>query len=152
MIIYPPNPIPLVGKSIFLAGSIEQNMAENWQEKIIQNINHDYLIILNPRRKDWDSAWKEDIENPKFNEQVNWELKGLEHSDLIVMYFDPKTKSPISLLELGLWANSGKIIVCCPNGYWKKGNVDIVCKKFNIIQVANMTELINYLKNNFSIE
>lgn len=152
MIIYPPNPIPLVGKSIFLAGSIEQNMAENWQEKIIQNINHDYLIILNPRRKDWDSAWKEDIENPKFNEQVNWELKGLEHSDLIVMYFDPKTKSPISLLELGLWANSGKIIVCCPNGYWKKGNVDIVCKKFDITQVANMTELINYLKNNFSIE
>jgi hypothetical protein len=149
MVIYPPNPIPLVGKCIFLAGSIEQNTADNWQEEIIQNIDHQYINILNPRRKDWDSSWKEDILNPNFNEQVNWELQGLERADLIVMYFDPLTKSPVSLLELGLSANSGKIVVCCPAGYWKKGNVDIVCKKYAIPQIDSLTELITYLKNKF---
>lgn len=147
MIIYPPTQIPLVGKCIFLAGSIEQNTATNWQEKIISSINHQYINILNPRRKDWDSSWKEDIKNPNFNEQVNWELQGLERSDLIVMYFDPNTKSPISLLELGLHAKSGKMVVCCPHGYWKKGNVDIVCKNHQIPHVDNLDALISYIKN-----
>ncbi len=147
MVTYPPNPIPLVGKCIFLAGSIEQNTAENWQEKIIQSIDNSYINILNPRRKDWDSSWKEDINNPNFKEQVNWELQGLERANLIVMYFDPKTKSPISLLELGLYANSGKMVVCCPVGYWKKGNVDIVCQKYQIHQTNNIDELIIYLNN-----
>ena len=146
MVIYPPNPIPLVGKCIFLAGSIEQNTASNWQEEIIKAIDNQYINILNPRRKDWDSTWREDINNPFFAEQVNWELNGLERADLIVMYFEPQTKSPISLLELGLHANSGKIAVCCPAGYWKKGNVDIICTKFNIPQTNNLSELTNYLK------
>jgi len=146
MVIYPPAPIPLVGKSIFLAGSIEQNTAENWQEIIIEHIDNQYINILNPRRKDWNSSWEEDIHNPHFNEQVQWELSGLERADIIAMYFDPKTKSPVSLIELGLFAHSEKMIVCCPNGYWKKGNVDIICKKFDIPQVSNLDELINLIK------
>lgn len=149
MVIYPPAPIPLVGKCIFLAGSIEQNTAVNWQENIISNIDYQYINILNPRRKDWVSSWKEDISNPHFYNQVKWELEGLERADLIVMYFDPGTKSPISLLELGLQADSGKMVVCCPNGYWKKGNVDMICEKYNIPQVNSIHELITYLKNNF---
>jgi hypothetical protein len=48
------------------------------------------------------------------------------------MYFDPNTKSPISLLELGLFASSKKLIVCCPDGFWRKGNVRIVCELYNI--------------------
>lgn len=147
MVIYPPEPIPLVGKCIFLAGSIEQNKAELWQDEIIQSIDHQYINILNPRRKDWDSTWNEDINNRNFYDQVNWELNGLERANLIVMYFDPQTKSPISLLELGLHANSEKIVVCCPSGYWKKGNVDIICRRNNIQQFNKLSELIAYLKN-----
>ncbi|KAJ6192056.1 hypothetical protein J3E72DRAFT_380148 [Bipolaris maydis] len=26
---------------------------------------------------------------------------------------------PFSLLELGLWAGSGKVVVCCGDEYWK---------------------------------
>jgi hypothetical protein len=48
------------------------------------------------------------------------------------MYFHPETKAPISLLELGLHAASGKIIVVCPDGFWRKGNVEIVCTRYNI--------------------
>ena len=87
MVIYPPTPIPSEGKAVFLAGSIEQNTAINWQEKTIQVIDNQSIIILNPRRKDWDCSWKEDINNPDFNEQVNWELNGLQRADLIIMYF-----------------------------------------------------------------
>lgn len=58
------------------------------------------------------------------------------------MYFDPNTQSPISLLELGLHARGGKLIVLCPEGFWRKGNVDIVCEKYNVKQVASFEELI----------
>jgi Nucleoside 2-deoxyribosyltransferase like len=129
--------------SIFLAGSIEMGSAENWQAKI-ENALKDYesICILNPRRENWDSSWKQEKSNPKFREQVNWELEGLEKANLIVFYFAPETKSPISMLELGLFAHSNKLIVCCPQGFWRKGNIDIVCERYNIKQVDNLAGLI----------
>lgn len=119
-------------KSVFLAGSIEMGKAENWQEEATNTFNLSGWDVLNPRRDDWDSSWAQDFENPQFYQQVNWELNALEHADLIVMYFDPNTKSPISLLELGLFARSNKLKVICPEGFWRKGNVDIVCNYYNI--------------------
>ena len=77
---------------------------------------------------------------------MNWELDALGKSDVILMYFDPETKSPISLLELGLFAKSGKLVVCCPEGFWRKGNVDIVCQRFGISQFQSLEEAIGFIK------
>ena len=59
-------------------------------------------------------------------------MNGKWTSDLIAMYFDPHPEklSPITLLELGLHAKSGKLLVCCPDGFLRKGNVQIVCDRF----------------------
>lgn len=132
--------------SVFLAGSIEGDTATNWQDIVIENLSHKEGVLLNPRRSSWDASWKQEIENSKFKEQVTWELNALEQADKIIMYFDPATKSPISLLELGLFAKSGKLLVCCPEGFWRKGNVDIVCERYKIDQVNNLEELINEVK------
>lgn len=128
--------------SIFLAGSIEMGNAENWQEELTKYFERDFNIF-NPRRDDWDSSWKQSIDNPQFYEQVNWELNALDKADLIIMYFDPNTKSPISLLELGLYATSKKLHVICPEGFWRKGNVDIICKKYDIPLYETINEFIN---------
>lgn len=120
-------------KTIFLAGSIEMGNAEEWQNYIIEKLSQkDNLIIYNPRRNDWDSSWEQKETNLEFNHQVNWELNKLMVSNIIFMYFSPNTKSPISLLELGLFASTGKMIVVCPDGFWRKGNVQIVCNRYNI--------------------
>jgi hypothetical protein len=119
--------------SVFLAGSIEMGAAEDWQSVIPELFNdRNKLTFLNPRRDDWDSSWEQKESNPQFSKQVNWEMNMLDVCDIIFMYFSPETKSPISLLELGLYANSGKMIVCCPDEFWRKGNVDIVCSRYNI--------------------
>lgn len=128
-------------KKIFLAGSIEMGAAENWQEKIVKKFKDSDITFINPRRDDWDSSWEQDIRNAQFYEQVTWELKGLEMADIIVLYFDAETKSPISLLELGLHARGDKMIILCPKGFWRKGNVDVVSDFYGIEQVKNMTEL-----------
>ena len=143
--IFPPHEIKGDFK-IFLAGSIEMGQCEDWQQKIVEQFTDSDITFLNPRRKDWDSTWEQKIENAQFNEQVSWELIGLEEAELIVLYLDPQTKAPISLLEMGLFANSGKMIVCCPEGYWRKGNVDIVCKRYGVHQVPSLDELVKTIK------
>jgi hypothetical protein len=136
-----PHPYTKTKHMIFLAGSIEMGKAENWQTRVVEALKDYDVTILNPRRADWDNSWKQTIDDPQFNQQVTWELQALEDATEILMYFDPATKSPISLLELGLFAHTGKLIVCCPEGFWRKGNVDIVCKRYGIFQVPSLDKL-----------
>jgi hypothetical protein len=109
-------------------------------------------MFFNPRRDDWDSSWEQKQSNTQFNYQVNWEMDKLRDSDLIFMYFSPETKSPISLLELGLHANDRKLIVCCPEGFWRKGNVDIVCTRNNIQCFTNLNDAIGALRTKIALE
>jgi len=126
--------------TVFLAGSIEMGAAVNWQDRLTAILTAAFpttdrlnLAILNPRREDWDSSWEQSIANPRFREQVEWELDGLEGASRVPMYFDPATKSPITLLELGLCSfYTGKLLVCCPPGYWRRGNVEVVCARYEI--------------------
>jgi len=140
-IIKPPSPLP-DGFSVFLAGSIELGSAGQWQTLVEEKLSQTDILIFNPRRDRWDSTWVQSKTSPQFREQVEWELNALEKANVIAMYFEPNTKSPVSLLELGLFARSGKLIVCCPDGFWRKGNVDIVCAKYNVEQVESLNELV----------
>lgn len=120
--------------------------AEKWQDKAISLLPPGWTA-LNPRRDDWDSTWEQKISNPQFNEQVNWELQGIEEAEKVIIYFDPATKSPISLLELGYLAGNcpEKCIVICPEGFWRKGNVDVVCDRYRIKQLPTLEAAMKYL-------
>lgn len=148
MIYLPPQNIALrcrSKKSVFLAGSIEMGVAEDWQSIIGKWFLSMGWNVFNPRRTDWDSSWIQSYENPQFNQQVSWELNALDKSDVILMYLDPNTKSPISLLELGLHATSKKLYVVCPDGFWRKGNVEMVCSVYDIPLFNTLEEFKKYL-------
>lgn len=157
-----PKPIYEVGhepqskRGIFLAGSIEMGTAEKWQERVVREMENTNWVLLNPRRDDWDSSWAQSIDNEKFVEQVSWELEAMERAEHILMYFDPNTKSPITLLELGLFAGAetgtklSKLVVVCPDGFWRKGNVDVVCERYKIKQLNSLTDAIRYLRTEVS--
>lgn len=139
-----PNKVPI---RVFLGGSIEMGKAIDWQKKLITDLEDEAIIFMNPRRTDWDSSWVQSIDNPQFNEQVTWELQSLEQADYIVMFIDPNTLSPITLLEIGLHARSGKMIVCCAEGFWRKGNVDIVGHIYGYPVVTSLDEVVQSIKN-----
>jgi Nucleoside 2-deoxyribosyltransferase like len=140
-----PDKLP---KTVFLAGSIEMGEAENWQERVARELSGiPNLTILNPRRDDWNDAWVQSFSDRQFREQVEWELSAQEMANVIFMYFAPGTRAPITLLELGLFARSGKMIVCCPDGFWRKGNVEVVCHRFGIPLISGLEEAIERLKN-----
>lgn len=138
--------------TVFLAGSIEMGSAEDWQTEVVKEFANSDVTFFNPRRDEWDSSWEQKQSNEQFNFQVNWELNRLNHCDIMFMYFSPETKSPISLLELGLIGgyNPEKIIVCCPEGFWRKGNVDITCTRLCIPVYNNLTDAIGALATKLS--
>jgi hypothetical protein len=145
--VYAPHAIPTTPyKKVFLAGSIEKGAAPDWQQRIAVALQGEKVLLLNPRRFSWDDSWRMAVDDPQFNEQVTWELEQLAHADLVVMNLIAGTQSPISLLEFGLYAQSGKMVVCCPEGFWRKGNIDMVCLHYDIPQVAKEDDLVAYIR------
>lgn len=145
-VIKAPQSIKGVTNGVFLAGSIEMGKAIDWQTEIANKLKDEDVTLFNPRRDDWDSTWEQKIENDNFREQVLWELDAMELAEKIIIYIDPCTKSPITLLELGIHANSDKMCVCCPEGFYRKGNVDIVCAYYGIRTAKNIDELVEFIK------
>jgi len=132
--------------NIFLGGSIEMGKAVEWQKDVVESLSDLPVQLLNPRRDDWDNSWEQSIDNPEFKKQVEWELNSLELSDIIIFYIDPNTKSPITLMELGIHSKSNKAIVFCPDGFWRKGNIDVLCNFYEIKQVNSFKELIDEVR------
>ena len=132
--------------SIFIGGTIDMGDSVEWQNEVIKQLEDKNCYVYNPRRESWDQSWVQNIENPQFYQQVNWELNALDKADYVIINLLPNSKSPISLLELGLYANSGKLLVCCPKEFYRSGNIQIVCDKFNIPIFETLNELLLELK------
>jgi hypothetical protein len=147
-VLKPPGPLALTDneRSVFLAGSIEMGLAEPWQAELEQALADLPVAILNPRRDSWDASWEQSIQNPMFREQVEWELEAQERASIVAMYFAPTTKAPITLLELGLLARSGKLVVCCPPGFWRRGNVEVVCAHYGVPLVGELLQLVQQIR------
>ena len=115
-------------RKVFLAGTIDGGDSVDWQaeaEKFF--ISRGGWAVFNPRQKEWHP------ERPgEMDYQVNWELSHLEQADAILMYFADGSKSPITLLELGLHARSGKLRVVCTEKFYRYDNVRITCERYDI--------------------
>lgn len=117
---------------IFLAGTIDNGDSENWQKEIC-----DYaktlepsrdVVIFNPRRENWNKTPDpEELEN-----QIVWELENLERCDWIFMNILGTSKSPITLLEMGLFKNNPGLKVFCPPEFYRFDNVRVVCDRYKI--------------------
>lgn len=137
--------------AVFLAGSIEQGAAVDWQASVLSALENAKITALNPRRAQWDASWPQSATDPRFRGQVEWELAALERANTILLYLDPATKAPVSLLELGLFARSDKLVVCCPEGFWRKGNVDIVCERYGVERAPTLDALVRALERRLRV-
>ncbi len=131
---------------IFLGGSIEMGKAEDWQSFAQAQFDLSKVNVFNPRW-DFDPTTEQSMDNPAFAHQVNWELYMIERADCVLMVLQKDTKSPISLMEIGIIAGANghgalnKMIISCPEGFWRKGNVDIVAQRYRIPVINDPIEL-----------
>ena len=68
-----------------------------------------------------------------------------------MFYFDPNGQAPITLMELGIasqlcYENIADVVVCCPDGFWRKGNVEMVCDRYCVPLFNTIDELIEQVK------
>jgi len=131
--------------SVFLAGSIEMGKALDWQAGVAERLDPENRLILNPRRDEWNPYWEQSYSNPVFREQVQWELSALDRVDWIFVYLQHDTLSPITLMEIGLYARSGKMFISCPPGFWRRGNVQAVSVKYKVPLFDDLDTAINAL-------
>lgn len=137
-----PNRPDFTGKkSIFLAGTTSKTGDEpDWRDNLARQLSRLPITVINPVPPNW-TDWPEDISFKPFREQVEWELDMQERADIVLIYYGPNTLAPISLLELGLCARTSKAIVCCHKDYKKRGNVQIVAKRYGISFLENEKDM-----------
>lgn len=134
------------GFSVFLSGSVA---GDDWRAGLVKRLKDRDIIFLDPRSDDY-SSLKMTADDPTFREQVEWEGNGLEQASLIAMYFNHDSAAPITLLEFGLFARSGRLIVRCPKEYKYKAHVDVLCSRFGIEQVGTLDELASSILTRYS--
>lgn len=125
-VIIAPERKPITNQSIFLAGTIDDGKSEDWQSKLIEELSDHEITILNPRRNNWG-----DLSDNELRKQITWELDHLEKADIIFMYIIGTSKSPISLLEMGIHIKDLKLIVVCEPEFYRYENVKITCEYYN---------------------
>jgi len=123
-VIHAPSSIKNIKKmSIFLAGTIDQGKSFDWQKAMAKEWDKFDIVLLNPRRPDWDSKAK----SKEIKEQINWELEAMDKADIIVLNIIEDSESPISIAEAYRHAGDSKLFVCCPKGFYRYENVKAVC-------------------------
>lgn len=123
----------------FLAGSIDFKESTSWRNTVINGSSKN-TIFLDPTREDHDSLGNQEMIN-----HIHWELEALELADIIILKFLPEAKSPISLVELGLYMKSNKLIVVCPQEFYQYRYVSIICDRYNTSIYHNLQEVFKYV-------
>jgi hypothetical protein len=124
---------------VFLAGTIANGDAPDWQTDVANRLTDLPVYVLNPRRADWNP----DADTEAKKAQIDWEFEGQLNSHVIIYNFVPGYQSPVTLLELGMFSRSNnRIIVCCPQNYDYFLNVDFLCKNLEIPIFENIDDAV----------
>jgi hypothetical protein len=105
--------------SLFLAGGISGCL--DWQSHLVNLLKDEDLVLLNPRRKFFET------ENPQIEEeQIPWEFYHLKKASAISFWFTKETVCPITLYELGKQSVIKKpVFVGVHPNYSRKRDVEI---------------------------
>lgn len=148
-VITAPAPLPDSGDAVFLGGAIDMGKAVNWQQQVIDGLAQYDVYLLNPRRSDWNATWKQSKDDPNFRQQVEWELDAQMFATDHVYVFPKDSQAPITFLELGRFSRRSNVIVCCEEGFFRQGNIEIFCEREDIPLVPTINDLIAELQDAF---
>lgn len=132
-----PSKDKMQNDSVFLAGSIDFQLSSNWRKYVIARIGG--RLIFDPTNENHNSLSDSEMKN-----HIAWELEALSLSDTIFLNFLPDSESPISLVELGLYVKSNKLIVICPKEFYKSRYVIQLCSTYNTPLFDSLDDGIKY--------
>jgi 8-oxo-dGTP pyrophosphatase MutT (NUDIX family) len=137
-------------KSIFLAGPTPRNKkeVESWRPdalKLLEDIGFDGVVFVPEPR--------EVKENHVYEDQVEWEEEYLNVADCIVFWVPrdltpdstgfPKMAAFTTNVEWGAWADSGKVVLGCPEDAEKVTYLKYYADKYNVPVGETLTETLD---------
>lgn len=141
-----PNVMPLneTRPSIFLGGGISG--CADWNSIVKDELHksHPDLVVVNPRRSQFDINDKSALKH-----QIKWEHDHLRSCDAILFWFCEETLCPITLYELGAHAMTTKrLFVACHPNYKRKEDVvmQLSLVRDDIKVVFSLEELVEQVR------
>ncbi|TLD08582.1 uncharacterized protein PgNI_07160 [Pyricularia grisea] len=118
---------------VYLAGSMPVTGTADWREALVGSLAHVPVTWVDPTRPEWDESWREDDDHGPFREHVKWEIEMKDRADLVIVHFGASSRPSDGLLELGILAGSRRRCkVVCESGYQKRGDVVMLCQRYQI--------------------
>ncbi|MDG1333826.1 MAG: nucleoside 2-deoxyribosyltransferase domain-containing protein [Crocinitomicaceae bacterium] len=140
MIFRPPNDISQIPQdraSVFLAGSMATTRKNNWRQTATRTFQAAYHFFdpTNPRHNN--------LNDEEMRNHIKWELEAMKLSDIIILNFLPDSLSPISLVEIGMYISSNKLVVVCPKEFYKWRYIDTLCNEYNTPIFNQLEDVLN---------
>lgn len=129
-------------QTIFLAGSIDSHLGSNWRTRATEQLN-DRFQVFDPTNENHSS-----LTDLQMCDHINWELDALETADHILLNLLGDAKSPISLVELGMYVTSNKLLVVCPREFYESRYVGELCARYKTTVFINLEDAIAELNRN----
>jgi hypothetical protein len=147
-IIYAGDNIKKKGFSIFLAGPTPRNKeVKSWRPEALEYLKEISYIdnVFVPEHKEILSV------DYEYDEQIEWEWKALEVSDIIIFWIPRELKDMPAFttnVEFGfqMARNPSKCILGAPNDAKKMGYLKYMANHFDVPVFNNLKEMINSIK------
>ncbi|GAA3594258.1 nucleoside 2-deoxyribosyltransferase domain-containing protein [Flavivirga amylovorans] len=122
---------------IFLAGSIDLNLPSNWRKEVID------IIGAKAHFLDPTIINHNELNDSQMKNHIHWELDALHLADKVFLNFLPSSKSPISLIELGMYIKTSKLVVVCPNEFYQSRYIKTLCNKYKVSVFNSLSIAVN---------
>jgi len=130
---------------LFLAGSIDLELPGNWRKSVTSALE-DYFNFFDPTTLKYNS-----MKDAEWEEHIKWELEAMKSSDLVLINFLENSASPISLVELGLNTMNNKLIVVCPDNFYKRKYIQVLCEYYSTPIFSALNTALAYIVEKFDL-
>lgn len=128
-----------------LTEKISSNVIKCLAESLDKARKFQRVVVLNPRRRDWDNSWNLDPLDPRLIAQIEWEHSAIEMSHLVFVNILESSQSPISLQEVGLIYDKSKLIIHLPPKYEFQAILEKYAQHHSIVSHSSFDDSVESL-------
>ena len=110
---------------------------EDWQSKFTTKLEDLRVDVFCPRYPSSHTV-------PAPDGLFEWEIDHMSIANVIAFNFISNEDCSSALIALGMYARTDRIIVCCDDEFYKKGDIDALCDREDIPQVDSLDLLIKW--------
>jgi hypothetical protein len=130
---------------VFVAGTSEESMGTEWRGQVVAGLEDLPIAIVKSRLAERGGAGEQRCWNPQFRSHVKRERAGLDDADVVLMYLGRGPACARLMLDLGslvMERLGNTLVVCCPEEFELRGDVEMMAERQEICLVESLDEMV----------